>query len=96
MAAYISRAPELGNWQGMVVLNVVRNSQMIVVGGLITNNTSPTCDVPEARGQHGLLLGQESMEVQADQPGPQWWWGLDNNFSGYRIPDKIVSLVGGK
>ena len=45
-------------------------------------------------GQHGLLLGQETEEV--DPPQTKWWWRLWHEYNKYRVPDTIVSLVGGK
>jgi hypothetical protein len=65
---------------------------MIIMGGYFTNTSS--CDVPEEAGQHGLLLGQETSEVA--RPKLQWWWQLWAEYNRYRVPDTIVSLVGGK
>lgn len=67
---------------------------MIVMGGYVANKTWPACDVPEEGGQHGLLLGQESVEV--NRPRVQWWWRLWSGYNRYRVPDTIVSVVGGK
>jgi hypothetical protein len=62
---------------------------MIAIGGLVTTS-SQACDVPHLGGQHGLLLGQESVENDS------WWWRLSHKYNDYRVPDKLVSLVGGK
>lgn len=70
--------------------DVIRDSQMLFVGGQIPNVSLTACDVPTIGGQHGLLLGQEATEEGA------WWHGIQDNTTGYRVPDKIVSLVGGK
>jgi hypothetical protein len=67
---------------------------MIVMGGYFANTSYPSCDEPGEMGQHGVLLGQESAEV--NPPGLQWWWRLWPDYNRYRVPDKIVSLVGGK
>lgn len=67
---------------------------MIVLGGYYPNTSYPACDAADDLGQHGLLLGQESVEV--DPPETRWWWRLWPEYNGYRVPDKIVSLVGGK
>jgi hypothetical protein len=62
---------------------------MIAIGGSVTTS-SQACDVPHLGGQHGLLLGQESVE------NGSWWWRLSHTYNDYRVPDKLVSLVGGK
>lgn len=62
---------------------------MIVLGGSITTS-SQACDVAHLGGQHGLLLGQENVEHSS------WWWRLVNTYNDYRVPDQLVSLVGGK
>jgi hypothetical protein len=67
---------------------------MIVMGGRVANTSWSSCDVPEVGGQHGLLLGQESMEV--DPSKLKWWWRLWPEYNKYRVPDKITSLIGGK
>lgn len=66
---------------------------MIIMGGQLANS-SPACHDPELGAQNGFLLGQESAEVQP--PNLQWWWQLWPEFNGYRVPDKIVSIIGGK
>jgi hypothetical protein len=69
--------------------NVVQNSQMIIMGGKVVNPERQGCDAETAGGQHGLLLGQESVELGA------LWHGLESNISTYRVPDNIVAVVGG-
>jgi hypothetical protein len=61
---------------------------MLVIGGTPdTNNT--VCDARESGGQHGLLLGQESVEVGT------MWHDLKSDVSSYRVPDNIVAVIGG-
>ena len=67
---------------------------MLVIGGYYANTSFTQCDSPKYMGQHGLLLGQETKEVAP--PDTKWWWRLWHEFNGYRVPDTIVSLVGGK
>jgi hypothetical protein len=86
--------PNTAYGKGWSSCDVVRNSQMLVIGGYAANKSWPQCDVPGFGGQHGLLLGQEYTEV--DRPKLHWWWRLWHEFNEYRVPDKIVSLVGGK
>jgi hypothetical protein len=62
---------------------------MIVMGGYYTNTTKQECDVAGAGGQHGLLLGQESVE-QGNQ-----WHRLMSNVSEYRVPQVITAVIGG-
>jgi hypothetical protein len=85
--------PNTAYGKGWSSCDVVRNSQMLVIGGYAANKSWPQCDVPGFGGQHGLLLGQEYVEV--DRPKFHWWWRLWHEFNEYRVPDKIVSLVGG-
>ncbi|KAF1931535.1 uncharacterized protein M421DRAFT_89835 [Didymella exigua CBS 183.55] len=83
-----------GLW-GWSTCNVVREfPQMLSMGGLF-NDDEPQCVEPKIGSQCGLLLGQETMEVNPDKQGAQWWWALRNDINGYRIPENIVSLVGG-
>lgn len=63
---------------------------MIVMGGLVTNKSMIECDVPSMGGQHGLLLGQENVEVD------QWWHAVRNDTQKYRVPNQIIALIGGK
>ena len=63
---------------------------MIIIGGQIPNASLTECDVPKIGGQHGLLLGQEATEQGV------WWHAIQDNTTGYRVPDKIVALVGGE
>jgi hypothetical protein len=63
---------------------------MLFIGGQIPNASITECDVPKIGGQHGLLLGQEATEQGV------WWHAIQDNTTGYRVPEKIVSLVGGK
>jgi len=65
---------------------------MIIMGGARTNKSMIECDVPDMGGQHGLLLGQEGNELEE----PNWWHAVKNDTSGYRVPDQIVSLIGGE
>lgn len=63
----------------MVDMQGVREfSQMIIMGGLFNDDES-TCFEPEVGSQCGLLLGQETMEVNKEEAGAQWWWELRNH-----------------
>jgi hypothetical protein len=87
---YPASVPNYIGGKGWMSCDVIRESQMIIIGGYLTNTSAPECDVPKIGGQHGLLLGQESVEVSA------WWHGLMDNVTGYRVPDKVVTLIGGE
>jgi hypothetical protein len=63
---------------------------MIVMSGYYTNNTRPACDAPTIGGQHGLPLGQESVERG------QAWLGLMSNVTEYRVPMNITEVIGGE
>jgi hypothetical protein len=56
----------------------------------VTNSSIRDCDVPNLSGQHGLLMGQESVEEG------HLWHAVLNETNGYRVPDQIVELVGGE
>lgn len=60
------------------------------MGGNVTNSSMGECDVPDMGGQHGLLLGQENVEVK------NWWHAVKNDTNIYRVPDQIVALIGGE
>lgn len=63
---------------------------MIIMGGDRTNKSTIDCDVPEAGGQHDLLLGQENNELEKQN----WWHAVKKDTNGYRVPDQIVALIG--
>ncbi|KAF1931004.1 uncharacterized protein M421DRAFT_57308 [Didymella exigua CBS 183.55] len=86
---YPATVPNYVGGKAWMSCDVIRDSQMLFVGGQIPNASLPECDVPKIGGQHGLLLGQEAAEQGA------WWHAIQDNTTGYRVPDKIVSLVGG-
>ncbi|UPX11151.1 uncharacterized protein EKO05_0001773 [Ascochyta rabiei] len=89
-----SRLPNIAAGKGWSSCNVVRrSSQMIIIGGYYANASFTQCDVPKYYGQHGLLLGQESAEVAP--PEVKWFWRFWSGYNKYRVPDKIVSLIGG-
>jgi hypothetical protein len=68
---------------------------MMVIGGYLTNTSVADCDMPMIGGQHGMLLGQESVE-QGDGRDPAWWHKPLDNVTGYRVPDQIVARIGGQ
>lgn len=63
---------------------------MLVMGGQLVTPERTECDVPAAFGQHGMLLGQESIELGSI------WYGLQPDISKYRVPSNIVAVVGGR
>ncbi|UPX11017.1 uncharacterized protein EKO05_0001644 [Ascochyta rabiei] len=75
--------------KGWSSCDVIRNSQMIIMSGATTNRSIVECHVPNMGGQSGLLLGQESVEVE------NWWHAVRSDVNRYRVPDKIVELIGG-
>lgn len=81
--------------KGWSSCSVFRDSQMIIIGGYLTNTSKTDCDVPNIGGQHGLLLGQEHIEQGTDGK-PAWWHAPMDNVTGYRVPDQIVARIGGE
>ncbi|KAH6616877.1 hypothetical protein C7974DRAFT_53559 [Boeremia exigua] len=69
--------------------NVMQNSKMIVMGGKVVNPERDACDAPTAWGQHGVLLGQESVEKET------MWYGLGVDAPKYRVPGNITEVIGG-
>ncbi|KAF2626381.1 hypothetical protein BU25DRAFT_432178 [Macroventuria anomochaeta] len=80
--------------KGWSSCNVFRESQMIIIGGSLTNTSVVDCDAPKIGGQHGMFLGQENVE-QGGDTGPAWWHAPVDNITGYRVPDQIVARIGG-
>jgi len=62
---------------------------MLVMGGQLVTPERTECDVPTAFGQHGMLLGQESIELDSI------WHGLQPDISKYRVPSNITAVIGG-
>ncbi|KAJ4985569.1 cell wall anchored protein [Stagonosporopsis vannaccii] len=87
---YPESVPNYLGGKAWMSCDVIRDSQMIIIGGQYTNTSSTECDVPKIGGQHGLLLGQEAIEQRA------WWHAVQDNTTGYRVPDNIVALIGGE
>jgi hypothetical protein len=68
---------------------------MMIIGGLVPNTSKVDCDVAVIGGQHNVFLGQENMEYLED--GQQNWWHAPmDNVTGYRVPDQIISVIGGE
>jgi hypothetical protein len=86
---YPASVPNYLGGKAWMSCDIIRDSQMIIMGGQLTNASLPECDVPKIGGQHGLLLGQESTEQGA------WWHAVMDNTTGYRVPDNLVALIGG-
>jgi hypothetical protein len=63
---------------------------MLVIGGMIINPERQLCDAKEDMGQHGLLIGQESIEMNTQ------WASLKTNISSYRVPSNITAVIGGE
>ncbi|KAJ8109048.1 hypothetical protein OPT61_g7738 [Boeremia exigua] len=77
------------NGKGWSTCNVIQNAKMLVMGGQNVNPEKSDCDYPVARGQHGLLLGHESIEENA------LWHGLQLDTPKYRVPGNITAVIGG-
>ncbi|KZM21117.1 hypothetical protein ST47_g7743 [Ascochyta rabiei] len=57
MSAYAALVPNYLGGKAWTSCDVIRESQMLFVGGQIPNASLAECDVPKIGGQHGLLLG---------------------------------------
>ena len=78
--------PGPGSPHGSLTCNVIKNSQMLVMGGNFTNAID--CDVPSIQGQHNLNLGQD------DLTDAKWYEYLPN-VTQYLVPPAILEVVGG-
>ena len=79
-------APGPSSPHGSLTCNVIKNSQMLVMGGNFTNSVD--CDVPDIQGQHNLNLGQQ------DATNAKWYEYMPN-VTEYLVPPAIVDVVGG-
>jgi hypothetical protein len=67
--------------------NVVRQEQMIVIGG--TFPQKPTfCDVSDTQGSHYLDLGRTNNLTSQ-------WYGYRKNLTTYSVPKDVYSKIGG-
>lgn len=62
---------------------------MLIMGGELINPDRTDCDAHTAFGQHGMLLGQESIELG------NMWYGLQPDIPTYRVPGNITAIIGG-
>lgn len=83
------------NGKGWLSCNVFRESQMLIIGGSLTNTSYSDCDNPRIGGQHNMLLGQEYEEI-TDGTGPNWWHAPLDNVTGYRVPSQLTEHIGGE
>ena len=81
--------------KGWSSCNVVRQSQMLIIGGELTNTSNPECDIPKIGGQHNMWLGQENVDY-GDNGVPNWWHAPMDNVTEYRVPDQIATSIGGE
>jgi hypothetical protein len=79
--------PGPGAPHGSLTCNIIKNSQMLVMGGNFTNTTD--CDVPFIQGQHNLNLGQDDATASK-------WYAYLPNVTDYLVPPAILEVVGGK
>jgi hypothetical protein len=84
---YYADGPDDPRPHHSLTCDVVANSQMIIMGGTFPNHTTE-CDVPTIYGQHGLDLGKTNKEKAK-------WARFDPNVTMYKIPDEIVTVIGG-
>ncbi|KAF1996201.1 hypothetical protein P154DRAFT_609276, partial [Amniculicola lignicola CBS 123094] len=66
--------------------DVIKGSQMIIMGGHFTNFTD--CDVPTIYAQHGLDLGKQNAEGSK-------WAQFNPNLTTYQVPNEIHETIGG-
>jgi hypothetical protein len=72
----------------MMTCNVVRNAQMLVIGGTYSNDTDFMCDAESVWGQHNMALSQEN-------PDNDIWGEYIPSVTTYTVPSFILTAVGG-
>ncbi|KAF4412470.1 Kelch repeat-containing protein [Colletotrichum fructicola] len=75
--------------KSMMSCNVVDNSQMIVIGGSYSNDTTDKCDADNVWGTHNMNLGQDNDENAI-------WLRYLPRLTTYAVPTDIVTAVGGR
>ena len=74
--------------KGMTTCNVIQHAQMLVVGGLLTNDTY-MCDAAEVWGTHNLNLGLENKAEAI-------WHLYEPTLTTYVVPVPILTAIGGR
>jgi len=84
---YENGSPPNGTPHGDLTCNIIKNSQMLVMGGNFTYS-STICDIPEVQGQHNMNLGE-------NDPTKQQWYGYLPNLTEYLVPPAVLEVTGG-
>ncbi|KAK1850208.1 cell wall anchored protein [Colletotrichum chrysophilum] len=75
--------------KSMMSCNVVDNSQMLVIGGSYSNDTTYSCDADNVWGTHNMNLGQDNDENAI-------WLRYLPSLTTYAVPTDILTAVGGR
>lgn len=78
--------PETLVGHGGCTANVIKRSQMIVLGGWFPSYDQ--CDAPDSQGQHNMVLGYNGADKKL-------WDKFDPKLSTYVVPTPIVAAIGG-
>jgi len=73
--------------KSMMSCNVVKNAQMLVIGGTYSND-STACDADVIWGTHNMNLGEEN-------PNKAIWAAYQPNLTTYTVPTDLVTAIGG-
>lgn len=75
--------------KSMMSCNVIDNSQMIVIGGIRSNDTTYSCDADDVQGTHNMNLGEQNDNNAI-------WAVYQANLSTYAVPTDVLTAVGGR
>lgn len=74
--------------KSMMTCNVVRQAQMLVIGGTYSNDTTFMCDAESVWGEHNMALSQENRDRDI-------WGEYIPSVTSYTVPTFIRTVVGG-
>jgi hypothetical protein len=74
--------------KNMMSCNVVKNAQMLIIGGSNSNATTYECDVDSIWGTHNMNLAKEDPEHAI-------WAAYQPSLTTYAVPNDITAAVGG-
>ncbi|KAK3334200.1 hypothetical protein B0T19DRAFT_354427 [Cercophora scortea] len=75
--------------KNMMTCNVVNGgTQMLVIGGTYSNDTTYMCDADNVWGEHNMNLGEQNKETAI-------WGSFIPTLTTYAVPTDILTAVGG-
>ncbi|KAB5571722.1 hypothetical protein GE09DRAFT_1216339 [Coniochaeta sp. 2T2.1] len=75
--------------KSMMTCNVVDNSQMLIIGGTYSNDTTYMCDADSVWGTHNMNLGEQNVDNAI-------WAAYLPNLTTDAVPSDILTAIGGQ